>query len=150
MIAFLVVEPAKAYLVLHNYVSNISALIVSLARCLERSTRFGAVAQPDDRVPQLLPPGKGPVRQFAWKPIPLILSRFTAFLGERRRSIPDTEDLRHYLDHLYQSGLSSRSIARHLTTLRSFYGFLLREGLIETDPTEHLRTPSSGRTSLSF
>jgi len=68
------------------------------------------------------------------------LSRFNAFLGGVA-GIPGTEDLRHYLDHLYQSGLGSRSIARHLTTLRGFYGFLLREGLIENDPSEHLRTP---------
>jgi integrase/recombinase XerD len=68
------------------------------------------------------------------------LSRFNSFLGELS-GIPGTEDLRHYLDHLYQSGLSSRSVARHLTTLRSFYGFLLREGLIENDPAEQLRTP---------
>jgi integrase/recombinase XerD len=68
------------------------------------------------------------------------LSRFSAFLGEAA-ALPGTETLRHYLDHLYESGLSSRSIARHLTTLRNFYGFLLREGIAESDPTEHLRTP---------
>jgi site-specific recombinase XerD len=56
------------------------------------------------------------------------LSRFSTFLGDGA-GLPDAETLRHYLDYLYQSGLSSRSIARHLTTLRSLYGFLLREGL---------------------
>ena len=71
------------------------------------------------------------------------LSRFIAvFRGLPRR--PRTrKQLRHYLDHLYQSGLSSRSVARHLTTLRNFYGFLLREGQIDSDPTEHLRTPKA-------
>ena len=58
--------------------------------------------------------------------------------------------LRLYLDHLYQSGLSSRSVARHLTTLRNFYGFLLREGLIASDPTEHLRTPKQWQTIPKF
>ena len=70
------------------------------------------------------------------------LSRFSTFLGEGA-ALPGAETLRYYLDHLYQSGLSSRSIARHLTTLRNFYGFLLREGLVESDPTEHLRTPQA-------
>jgi integrase/recombinase XerD len=46
--------------------------------------------------------------------------------------------------------LSSRSIARHLTTLRNFYGFLLREGLVESDPTEHLRTPKQWQTIPKF
>ena len=37
-------------------------------------------------------------------------------------------------------------MGRHLTTLRNFYGFLLREGKVETDPTEHLRTPRQWQT----
>jgi integrase/recombinase XerD len=68
------------------------------------------------------------------------LSKFSAFLGDSA-DLPGTEELRHYLDYLYSSGLSPRSIARHVTTLRNFYGFLLREGLITGDPTERLRTP---------
>jgi integrase/recombinase XerD len=77
------------------------------------------------------------------------LSRFNAFLGDVS-GIPGTEDLRHYLDHLYQSGLGSRSVARHLTTLRGFYGFLLREGLIQNDPAEHLRTPHQWQNIPKF
>jgi len=37
--------------------------------------------------------------------------------------------------------LSARSIARHITTLRNFYSFLIREGEIERDPTEFLALP---------
>src|SRR5258708_8398711 len=70
----------------------------------------------------------------------LDLSRFNA-LQKDCATVPGTEQLRHYLDHLYSSGLGARSIARHLTTLRNFYGFLLREGQVERDPTEFLRTP---------
>jgi len=46
-----------------------------------------------------------------------------------------------YLDSLYRAGLASRSIARHLSTLRRFYSFLLREGAVASDPTELLPTP---------
>jgi integrase/recombinase XerD len=77
------------------------------------------------------------------------LSRFSTFLGETA-ALPGTEELHHYLDHLTQSGLGSRSIGRHLTTLRNFYGFLLREGLIEHDPTEHLRAPRQWQTIPKF
>ena len=41
-------------------------------------------------------------------------------------------------------------MARHLTTLRSYYGFLLREGQIGPDPTEHLRTPRQWQTIPKF
>jgi integrase/recombinase XerD len=77
------------------------------------------------------------------------LSRFSAFIGVGG-TLPGTEEIRHYLDHLTESGLSGRSVGRHLTTLRSFYGFLLREGQAETDPTEHLRSPKQWQTIPKF
>ena len=39
------------------------------------------------------------------------LERFSVFHGDGE-ALPDTEELRRYLDQLYQSGLSSRSVAR--------------------------------------
>ena len=54
------------------------------------------------------------------------------------------EDLARYVDHLYRAGLSARSIARHITTLRNFYGFQLRERVIERDPAEFLISPRQG------
>ena len=77
------------------------------------------------------------------------LSRFSAFIGTGGR-LPGTEEIRLYLDHLTESGLGGRSVGRHLTTLRNFYGFLLREGRIETDPTEHLRSPKQWQTIPKF
>lgn len=59
---------------------------------------------------------------------------------------PGTDAIRLYIDHLYQRQLGNRSIARHLTTLRNFYGFLLREGVIGSDPTEHLKAPRQWQT----
>jgi integrase/recombinase XerD len=43
--------------------------------------------------------------------------------------------VRAYLDWLYAVPVSSRTIARRLTTLRNYYSFLLREGRIAADPT---------------
>ena len=77
------------------------------------------------------------------------LARFIEFTGELA-GLPDTEQIRRYLDHLYQSGLGNRSIGRHLTTLRNFFGFLLREGLVSTDPTEHLRAPRQWQNIPKF
>ena len=51
------------------------------------------------------------------------------------------EELASYVDSLYRAGLSARSIARHITTLRNFYRFLAREGEIDRDPTEFLAAP---------
>ncbi len=72
------------------------------------------------------------------------LTRFIQFVEPE--PAPGIETLRHYIDHLYQRRLGQRSIARHLTTLRNFYGFLLREGIVQTDPTERLKAPRQWQT----
>jgi integrase/recombinase XerD len=56
------------------------------------------------------------------------------------------QDLGRYVESLYDSGLSARSIARHMTTLRSFYDFLTREGEITADPSEFLIPPRQWST----
>jgi integrase/recombinase XerD len=73
------------------------------------------------------------------------LARFKEFTGNSA-DLPGTSEIRLHIDRLLQSGLSSRSAGRHLTTLRNFYGFLLREGAVASDPTEHLRTPKQWQT----
>ncbi|MBS1877094.1 MAG: site-specific tyrosine recombinase XerD [Acidobacteria bacterium] len=60
--------------------------------------------------------------------------------------IPGIEDVRAYLNSLHQAGLAARTIARHTTTLRNFYQFLLREGAIDRDPTEFLPLPKQWST----
>jgi len=47
----------------------------------------------------------------------------------------------HYLNFLKRRGLSPRSRARNLSTLRSFHRFLLRENYTEHDPTALLESP---------
>lgn len=49
--------------------------------------------------------------------------------------------LRAFLAHLYDLGLSERTQARLLASLRSFYQYLLQEELITADPTAHLSQP---------
>jgi integrase/recombinase XerD len=72
----------------------------------------------------------------------LDLGRFAAFFaGAGQDGVPAVEGVRKYLDSLEAGGLGSRSIARHLTTLRSFYRFLLREERIDADPTAVLTSP---------
>lgn len=63
-----------------------------------------------------------------------------------RLPIPGTEGLRLYVDSLYAAGLSGRSIARHLSALRGLYGYLLRDGVLASDPTALLATPRQWQT----
>ena len=63
---------------------------------------------------------------------------------------PLEEDLRKYIDILYQKGLSSRSVARHLSSLRGFYSHLITKGAVTADPTEFLTTPKQWKAIPKF
>ena len=79
------------------------------------------------------------------------LQNFVQFAGRQcGGAIPDVEAVRRYMDSLYKAKLGSRSVARHLSTLRSFYAFLVREGRLASDPTEHLGTPRQWQTIPKF
>ena len=54
-------------------------------------------------------------------------------------------DLLAYLAANVRSGLSPRSSARHLSTLRRFYRYLLIQGSTQVDPTADVRSPVIGR-----
>jgi integrase/recombinase XerD len=68
------------------------------------------------------------------------LKRFAESLG-KSPALASPEPVRHYVDGLYKAGLASRSIARHITTLRNFYGHLIERGVLDADPTAHLAAP---------
>ena len=54
-------------------------------------------------------------------------------------------DLLEYLAAQVQQQKSPRSIARMLSSLRRFYGYCRRQGLIDEDPTRLLSAPKLGR-----
>lgn len=64
--------------------------------------------------------------------------------------LPAGAELLEYLDSLYKEGLGSRSIARHLSTIRNLYAFLLREKRIDSDPTALLPSPRQPRPIPKF
>jgi integrase/recombinase XerD len=49
--------------------------------------------------------------------------------------------MRDYTFHLKDAGLAATSIRRAQSALRTYYGFLIAEGLIDEDPTERLESP---------
>lgn len=69
----------------------------------------------------------------------LDLKKYTGFCPPDAAG--DVGLVRSYVDSLYAAGLTSRSIARHITTLRNFYQFLLREGKVSFDPVGSMPLP---------
>ncbi len=88
------------------------------------------------------------------------LRRFGAFAGSPKvgevpaatsdAAIPGRETLHLYLTTLYRAGLSGRSVARHLASIRSYYGFLLQESRITVDPSDNIATPKQWQNIPKF
>jgi integrase/recombinase XerD len=71
------------------------------------------------------------------------LVQFSEFLEARRRTLFDArrEDVLAFLSQLFSNGISGRSVARKLSTLRQFYKYLLLDRMIEHDPTLEIDSP---------
>lgn len=74
------------------------------------------------------------------------LAGFLAFLHGERKSPEkiDRSGIRDFLAALYRRGLSARSVARHLVSLRNFFRYLVKEGKIRIDPTREVEAPKVG------
>jgi integrase/recombinase XerD len=80
------------------------------------------------------------------------LKRFSEYAEKHKLKIKSLQrdEIVQYLTHLYQQKLDSRSVARHLVSLRGFYKFLLIEDAVQVDPTLTLESPKFHRSLPSF
>ena len=75
------------------------------------------------------------------------LASFADWLDRQAMSISSVKrtDLNKYLSYRLDRGLKARSTARSLSCLRALYRYLLREKIIEDDPTLRVENPKLGR-----
>jgi len=73
------------------------------------------------------------------------INRFAKYLSSYPLDNAKVGDVRSFLVSLRKEGLASSSVARCLSSLKSFYDFLLTEGLILENPTETISSSRSGR-----
>ena len=80
------------------------------------------------------------------------LRHFFDFLDEHEAAIGSVDRplVREYLSALVTSGLASASVARKVSTLRSFYRYLRTEGILDVDPMLGVRGPRRERRLPSF
>jgi integrase/recombinase XerD len=74
------------------------------------------------------------------------LIRFVTYLDEKALTLPgvDREVLNGYLRRLGKM-LSSRTVARHISTLKSFFRFLVEDGALHVNPARLLESPKLSR-----
>jgi integrase/recombinase XerD len=75
------------------------------------------------------------------------LAALAAFSEKRKLPLVELghKQLADFVGSLRERGLSARSQARHVFSIRGFYAFALREGLAAADPTENIRPPRAFR-----
>lgn len=62
----------------------------------------------------------------------------------------DSKMLRSWVVSLMEDGIKPKSVNRKISTLKSFYNYLLREGLIQNSPTSRLISPKLEKPLPSF
>ena len=76
------------------------------------------------------------------------LNRCIVFMEEHDLSmwnVMKTKQVRLFIAQLNREGLSGRSIQRHLSSLRSFYRYLIREEKVLTNPAQVVQAPKAGK-----
>jgi integrase/recombinase XerD len=76
------------------------------------------------------------------------LAKFDVFAEKRKLSLErvSRDDLVDFLASLYRQKLESRTVARHLVTLRNFFRFAQVQELISSDPSINLESPKIRRS----
>jgi len=75
--------------------------------------------------------------------------RFVAFARDAEIDGPvhvEAGDLREFTFALKDEGLAATTIRRAQSALRTYFAFLLDEGVIEADPSDRLESPRTGRS----
>ena len=76
------------------------------------------------------------------------LQEFLAWLNEQDASDwarVDSQHVRSYAASRHRQGLSPKSLQRHLSAIRAWFRFLLREGRVNTNPADGVRAPKVSR-----
>ena len=77
------------------------------------------------------------------------LSRFFNYV--KRKGIEEVQgvgkfEVRAFLVVLKKQGLSTKTLLRNLVAIRSFFRFLIQEGILETNPLEEIESPKIAKT----
>lgn len=52
----------------------------------------------------------------------------------------------HFLGHLKEQGKSAKTLARHVASVRAFHQFLIRDKVVDHDPSVHIESPQMERS----
>jgi integrase/recombinase XerD len=79
------------------------------------------------------------------------LAQFESFLAKSGRAVPSWtavhgDSVIDYVADLRARSYKDATVARKVAAVKSFFGFLTAEGLVDGDPTENLKSPQVGKS----
>ena len=81
------------------------------------------------------------------------ISEFVAFEGSRRMNDilgTSSTEIVAFLHYLKSEGKSAATVNRKLASIRAFFNFLIKEGMIQSNPTADIKSPKIEKKKLEF
>ena len=72
------------------------------------------------------------------------LTKFYVYIDKDLKKV-NKDDIKNYLKHLYDDKINERSIARNISTLKTFYKFLNITKIINNNPVDSISSPKLGK-----
>ena len=72
------------------------------------------------------------------------LTKFYVYIDKDLKKV-SKDDIKDYLKHLYDDNMNERSIARNISTLKTFYKFLNITKIINNNPVDSISSPKLGK-----
>lgn len=72
------------------------------------------------------------------------LTKFYVYIDKDLKKV-SKDDIKNYLKHLYDDKINERSIARNISTLKTFYKFLNITKIINNNPVDSISSPKLGK-----
>ena len=69
---------------------------------------------------------------------------------ERKEREKEERQIRQWIVHLMEEGISARSVKRKISALGSYYRFLMRRGIVADNPLAKVTIPKSGKRLPGF
>jgi integrase/recombinase XerC len=73
------------------------------------------------------------------------LEQFMIFSNLPEGQIPDHHNIRDWIVALMDGGISARSVNRKISSLKSFYRYLIREGITDVNPVKKILLPRTDK-----
>ncbi len=71
------------------------------------------------------------------------LDSFFGYASEHKLQVDQTDSIQNYIFHLKRSGYKSKTISRHLSSIRRFFHYLIKKRLLASNPCISLPLPKA-------